>query len=452
MTATPLRQLSDWPTPLFSAEDEAALYHRPGPAFFSLLFQDGAHKVQRSYRTRDMAQVLRLLPRDRDTWLSQAQFVAPNRRVVNLASLSSLFLDIDCYQLGLAPSQAENLLLLHCEDNHLLLPSLIIWSGRGIQVKWLLDQPLPRHALPRWNAAQRALVARFAHLGADPAARDASRVLRLVETVNTKTGAVVHVSWANVLPSGEIQAHGFDHLCEQLLPFSREQLADQRAQRAQREQQAQARRAVFQLVDGNPDARRGFSARQLAWHRLEDLRALYRLRQGRLDGLSMPLLFWSLNFLLLSGATNTGQMWHEATALCREYGLGDFRRQSELSTLYAKAKEHEAGQTVTYNGRAYPPLYTPRNATLIDLFRIEPDEQRHLKTILGDDETKTRHRQREETRRRQAGAVTRTEYLSASEDKRASARIMTAQGMSTREIGAQLGVSHMTVARWIKVV
>lgn len=41
VTATPLRQLSDWPTPLFSAEDEAALYHRPGPAFFSLLLGFG---------------------------------------------------------------------------------------------------------------------------------------------------------------------------------------------------------------------------------------------------------------------------------------------------------------------------------------------------------------------------------------------------------------------------
>ena len=447
MTATPLRQLSQWPTPLFSAEDEAALYHRPGPAFFSLLFQDGAHKVQRSYRTRDMAQVLRLLPRDRDTWLSQAQFVAPNRRVVNLASLNSLFLDIDCYQLGLDPARAEALLLLHCEEDRFPLPSLIIWSGRGIQVKWLLDRALPRQALPRWNAAQRALVARFAHLGADPAARDASRVLRLVQTVNTKTGAIVRVSWAHILPSGAIEAHDFELLCQSLLPFSREQLADRRAQR---EQQAQARRATLQVIEGNPDARRGFSARQLAWHRLEDLRALYRLRHGHLDGLSMPLLFWSLNFLLLSGATHTGQMWFEAAALCREYGLGDFRRQSELSTLYAKAKQHEAGETVTYHGRAYPPLYTPRNATLIDLFRIEPNEQRHLQTIISTDEAKARDRLRDEKRRRQAGAVTRAEYLSASEEKRATARLMRAKGMTQEAIAAELGVTDRTVRNWLK--
>jgi hypothetical protein len=38
-----------------------------------------------------------------------------------------------------------------------------------------------------------------------------------------------------------------------------------------------------------------------------------------------------------------------------------------------------------------------------------------------------------------------------SEDKVTSAQLMHAAGMSTRQIGDELGVSHMTVARWLKL-
>lgn len=449
MSATPLRKLPE-PTQgyLFGAESEAELYHhREGVAFFSLLFQDGRQKVQRSFRTRDMGQVLRLLPKDRDTWLSQAEFIAPNRRVVNLASLSSLFLDVDCYKIGLDPAKAETLLLLKCEEERFPLPSLVIHSGRGIQVKWLLDKSLPRPALPRWNAAQRELVDLFAELGADPAAKDASRVLRLVETVNSKSGTVVHVSWANMAPSGEVASHDFDHLCEHLLPYSREQLAEMREKR----KQAKAARAAIKVVAGNPAAKGGFSARQLAWNRMEDLRILYRLRDGRIEGLSMPLMFWSLNFLLMSGATNSNLMWHEAEALCKEFGFGQFNRRSELSTLYAKAKESEAGKTVTHNGRTYTALYRVKNSTLIDLFQITSDEQRQLKTIIGEDEYKERDRLRDEKRRRQAGAVTREQYLatvgSDAEQKRATARLLRAQGKTWAEVATEVGYKDANSAR-----
>ena len=432
---------------LFDAETEARLYHDPARfGFFSLLYSTGHRKEQRSYRLPFMGEVLRLLPKNRDTWLSQAEFCAPNRRVVNLSCLTSLFVDVDCYKIDMRPAQAEALLLLYCEEEHFPMPSLVIRSGRGIQVKWLLEKPLPRQALPRWNAAQRELVDMFIHIGADPAATDASRVLRLVETVNTKSGEMVKVSWANTANGAEVAAYDFDFLCEYLLPFSREQLADMRAARKLKKEQ----RPKLKVIDGNATAKRGFSNRQLAWHRLEDLRTLHRIRQGNTSGLSMPLLFWSLNFLLLSGATNPSQMFHEAGALCSEYDLGELRRKDELGTLYAKAREFEAGKTITHNGRSYPALYTPRNSTLIDVFQIEPEEQKKLKTIIGEAEYKERDRARDEKRRRATGAVTRDTYLTANDLKRAEARRMAAEGKSQRAIALSLGVPRSTIIGWIQ--
>ena len=75
----------------------------------------------------------------------------------------------------------------HVTDEGIPPASLVVHSGRGVYLKWLLKSPLPQAALPRWNAVQPEIVSRgLADLGADPKARDASRVLRLVATCNTK--------------------------------------------------------------------------------------------------------------------------------------------------------------------------------------------------------------------------------------------------------------------------
>ena len=42
--------------------------------------------------------------------------------------------------------------------------SLVVHSGRGLYLKWLLKSPLPQAALPRWNAVQRELVSRLVRL------------------------------------------------------------------------------------------------------------------------------------------------------------------------------------------------------------------------------------------------------------------------------------------------
>jgi hypothetical protein len=155
---------------------------------------------------------------------------------------------------------------------------------------------------------------------------------------------------------------------------------------------------------------RGFSGRQLAWDRLEDLRRLVELRGGVKEGERMQHLFWRLNFLLLSGATNSAQMYHEAAALARELDSSWNYRSKELMTLYAKAKQYEAGEKVEFGGKQFAPLYTPRNDTLINLFQITDDEQRTLRTLISRDMAAERHRKREEARRRASGAVDRATY------------------------------------------
>lgn len=397
---------------LFSPGDEAQMYHdstRSG--FFSLLVDSRGGKRQSSHRLADLPKVLGVLDKNVDTWISQAEFIRPNRRVVNLLRLGLLFADLDTYRVpALASRKPDELaasVLFLCAEAGLPAPSILIYSGRGIQAKWLLEGTLPRQALPRWNACQRYLVDRLAHVGADPMAKDASRVLRTVETVNSKSGEVcrvVHVQSGN---DGQPVRYNFEYLAETLLPAARWTIEQQRQEQAE----SRTKKKPFLLVPGGKaDNLRGFSGRQLAWDRLEDLRKLAELRGGVGEGSRMQHLFWRLNFLLLSGATNSKQMYHEAAALARELDPQWNSRSKELMTLFSKAKAYEAGEKVTFGGKEFTPLYTPKNDTLINLFRITVDEQQHLKTIIGTGMARERDRKRHEARRRANGVLDRDTY------------------------------------------
>jgi hypothetical protein len=147
-------------------------------------------------------------------------------------------------------------------------------------------------------------------------------------------------------------------------------------------------------------------------------------------------------------------MYHEAVALAREIDPRWTYRSAELMTLYAKAKAFEAGEVVEFNGKKYPPLYTPKNDTLINLFCITDDEQRHLKTIISADIARERHAERERARRQAAGAMERATYeqqrAQQAQEKAQQAREMMARGMSVREIAQALCVTVRTVYYWTK--
>mgnify|MGYP000914561070 FL=1 len=52
-------------------------------------------KIQRAYRPGDRPKVIEALDQERDTWIFQAEFIKPNRRVVYLLRLNLYFFDTD---------------------------------------------------------------------------------------------------------------------------------------------------------------------------------------------------------------------------------------------------------------------------------------------------------------------------------------------------------------------
>ena len=430
----------------FSFNSEPETYLKKPTGYFSTLVQIGSKKQQTSYPIVELPFVIKHLDPNRDSWITQAQFYCKTRRIIHLQSLGLCFVDLDTYRAeGLKDKSTAaqvSALLYFCEQEGIPYPSIIVFSGRGLQAKWLLENALPRQALPRWNAVQRHLVNALIDLGADTGAKDASRVLRCVDTVNTKSGEIakiVHITEGK--EKGYPIRYNFEYLAECTLPVGRHEI----------EEGKKARLKVLKPKEKQKKSNlRKLSGRNLAWDRLEDLRTLVKLRGGVKKGERMRHLFWHLNFLLLSGATNHKQMWYEAAALAQEIDPNWGYRSKELSTLYQKAKDYNKGKRIEFGGREYPALYTPKNQTLIDLFKITDDEMSQLKTVITPLVSAERNKERCIKRRRYAGAVSRDEYQKNAKTKKEQAIKLRNNGLSIRKIALEIGISVGSVHGYLK--
>lgn len=426
--------------PLFSSAQEAEMYHRTDSGgYFSLLTNVDGRKRQDSYPTVKMPVVLGLVDANRDTWISQAEFWSSLRRVVNVKSVGLAFLDLDFYKedvawgCGRTPEVAARDFVGLCDDFDIPRPSLIVFSGRGLQVKWLFESALPRMALPRWSAVESRLVEVFTEYGADPQAKDAARVLRLVQTVNTKSKLVCRVVWINGGDENNPVRYDFEYFAECVLPFSRKVLTKQ------------PRKALEAAKTTRSEPSRQLSLNTLNWSRVEDLRALVKLRGGIEEGQRMLMLFYTLNFLALSHQVTSATFYYEAAAIAKEIDPTWTANSAELRTVYAKMQDYLACKTVEFHGRTYPALYTPSNDTLINVFKITDDEQRKLKTIIDRSE---RHR-RQIAAARSAGVISRFEYEDRAEQREIQARLLSAKGLSIRKIAEELAISKSQVQRYL---
>lgn len=447
---------------------EPELYHGLKlNAYFAVLTAkpESSYKTQRSYPVEYLHEVLTSLlthGTHRDVWISQAEFYVPTRRLVHLAKLGLMFTDLDTYKVGIACSAEKQteLLLRYCEQNGLPEPSLVVFSGRGLQAKWLLETALPQRALPRWNALQDAINAKLQAFGADTRALDASRVLRLERTINSKSGEVVRVTHKN--PT----AYCFDKLAKSLLPFGRDvdPIHDQLQLSVDDggnvvllrpgEGEVPSRKWVEHSEAKNTLGLRQFMGFQLAWDRLADLRTLAQIRLGKdgqvPDGQRDMFVFLAAVFLA-QATLDQNRFYDELRVLAKEFVpcWTNAHVQASASAALARMRAHIAGERVTFNGFEVSPRYRFRNETLVSerWLAVTPDEERQLLTIMSDAESKRRDAERAAQKRAEAGGMNRAAYLESHEQKRATARLMRAQGATWEKVANELGYKSAASAR-----
>lgn len=432
------------------AIEEASTYHEANSrSFVAICTEDANGKFhQWCVKPSSLAAHLHFLqPGDEmNVWLSQGEFSRPNRRIVNLTRMGVCFLDLDTYKSPARDwSRRQVLESIHeiCRTAGIPSPSLIIFSGQGYQVKWLLSSYLPRDALVRWNVVQERLLDLFESLGADPSAKDAARILRLVGTTNLKSGKKVEVVYTNGRTVDTANTVDFERLAQTLLPLDRQKKSFKADGRT---------KTPLEIVSpGSVQARskiiKGINTRVLAWDRLHDLRQLAEIRGGIAEGMRNTYLLVVACQMALSGLIYPQNFKGEVRALQAEISKDPkwLRDRDLLGTLQARVDAHHRKEKVEFNGKLTTPIYTYRTSTIINLLAITEGEQRQLKTLISGDLATERNTVRERTKRRAAGVQERSEYLSKAQERRARIQALNAQGMTAKQIAEAVGVTTATV-------
>ncbi|WP_370286621.1 hypothetical protein [Pseudooceanicola nanhaiensis] len=371
------------------AEDYLRLLHplgARGSATLMLLEDNG--RCARTYRPD-------ALPFAALNWLDRSAYVTLHRfhgtrSGRKLAALNVLALDLDYRTMpqwrGAASGQVARATQMAAEDFGLPLPSVVIETGRGLAVLWLINE-LPAAAEPRWRSAQRCLIELFSTFGADRSCGDAARIFRIPETVNAKCGRTVTVL------DGSLRRYDFDALADAVYTAAGRPTRAELGQRKARKAERRAKPV------GGP---RGLAPAARFAQVRADLMALARHWGGQVpEGLRNSWLHLVATCLTHQHG-NLDLAAEVEGAACHCAGLSP----TEVSAVIRAAERRQKGEQDRY-------FYSGER--MAEMLGVSDDLARSLKLkqIHSEAERGRRRLEREASRRRAKGVATREDYLAA---------------------------------------
>ena len=365
-----------------------------------------------------------------DIYFSQQTFYKPQRSIENIRQLKSLYVDLDFYIFNYDPTWIVGKLEAEYFKESIPDPNLIIFSGRGIVLIWLLD-PVPYKALPLWQAVQNYLLNQLEALGGDSRAVDAARVFRLAGTVNSKSDTDVYVDYRHNYryTLRDIQ---FDYLPE-LKPYIENKAPKKRGRK----------KKVVHL----------YNIYSLHHNRLLDIAKLVELRNGDVEGHRELLCFlyryWSCCF------TNSPSEALEQTINFNNSFIDPLPKKEVVSATKSAEKAWEAKNNAEADRiakeKGYPGAgYNITNAKLIKWLDISPQEQEQMLTIIS---TAEKNKRRRIKYQEQEGKMSRAEYMKShtqkSKDKLEILKehLKTDPTLSNKKLAKLMGVSNTYIAK-----
>lgn len=366
-------------------------------------------------------------------------YITPNEfrgwRLIKLGdALNALYVDIDAHdEANPDLARLASLAIGRCETARIPSPNFVVYTGRGVHLYWLLERT-PFTALPRWQACQRALVS---VLDADRMSCDSTRVLRVIGTINSKTGSQVR---AEMLTP---QRYDFDWLSDQILPLSRAEIRDLRAERARRGERPRAR-ATGSIYD--------------RWHLVyRDLQLIAEhhwpcgVAEGQRDAM-IHLMATALSWFTTADALDA-EILHTARQWMPTLSPAEVR--SYTSSVVARAR-HDSQRDDVSSWEWGKGRYRYKRSTLVELLGdlVTPELIPQLRAIVPDSVIRERKTNRERTRKRVSGevAVSRADYLQAASSRREKVSHLHSGGLPPRTIADQLGVSIRTIYNDIRAL
>ena len=290
--------------------------------------------------------------RDENIYITLNTFYKPCRRLENIKELNTLFIDLDYYKTGKTKDQV----LMDLEKNYfnqsIPIPNYVIDSGRGMYLIWIINA-VPSKALPLWKAVQEYLYNQLKYFGADRQALDATRILRVPGSINSKSKTVVNIldEYEYIYDLREIQ-NGF---LPELKPYEKKK----------------GRPSKINYI---------YRERSLYYGRIQDIIKLCELREYDLKG-HRELILFLYRYYLCSFTEDI------------EKALNDVL---ELNSMFRQAlSEREVIRATRSAERCYldkNKQYKYKNETLIELLEITEEEQKYMIIIISKEEYKRRKR------------------------------------------------------------
>ena len=311
----------------------------------------------------------------KDVYISQNTFNNKSRRLIHLKELKALYIDIDCYKMNLS-KEAVKYFMENDLYGQIPVPNMLIDSGRGLYYIIFLENTMAEE-LPKWQLVEKYLYEKLKDLGADNKALDATRVLRVTGTVNSKNNSIV-----KVIDTYDYQ-YTLDEIIENYIP---EIIEDRKEKQKPLGERKKGRKKKFVSL---------FTLYKLYYTRFKDIKKLVEIRNYEMTGYREVTLFLLRYFM---------NVYHGDDDLVMEEIL-------EINNSFTEPLEKDEVFKATLSGatRATENVYKYSNDKLIKLLDITPLEQKQMATIISKSEKYYRNNKNRREQRRNKEGLTNKE-------------------------------------------
>ena len=343
-----------------------------------------------------------------NVYITLNTFYKPCRRLECIKELNCVYIDLDYYKTKYTKDQ----IIMNLEENYFnkIIPATnyILDSGRGLALIWLINK-VPSKALPLWKAVQEYLYNQLKEFGADRQALDATRILRVPGSINSKSKTVVSI------------IDEYDYIYD-LREIQKEFLPELKLK-----EKKKGRPKKINYI---------YRERSLYHSRIQDITKLCELREYDLRGHREIILFL-YRYYLCSFTEDTKKALEDVL---------------ELNSMFiSPLKENEVIRATRSAEKCYLDKnkeYKYKNETLIDLLEITEYEETQMSTIISKSEYKRRDRvyQKNKYQRKlkSEGKISEKEKLS---QRRAKIKDLLAEGLEQKDICLELNISKRTYIR-----
>ena len=443
------------------AEIEIDLVHKNG--FIILAVGEPIANTKRfnwhqwSYKKEEISNILiqNILGYNYNTYLSLNSFKSPKKTISNLYSLNALWSDLDYYKVFEYKDKTYEEMIKIISKNKLIKkipPSMWIYSGNGIYPLWLIEDAYAKSCLPIWNKLMEVINKELIDYGADWSAVEASHVLRLAGSNNTKTNlnSKIVKDVFNFNP----KRYSLNELSELILPKFEYTKEDWNKIKSKKKKTKKERAAC--------EIKSLFNIHTLNYNRMQDLFTLVELRKGKCDNYRELIIFlyryWA-NCFHKNSETALTEAFELNNMFINPLSESEVVKATKSAETAAGIWENKLNEYLKLEKKPSVSIffkntgcYIYSNKKLIKLLNIKQEEMQYLLTIINTKEKNRRNKDYRKNYKRQEhrnqNGITHREQ--AKIDKIKSIIDLINKGYKQIEIADKLSISKGTVSKYIK--